>query len=365
MPLMQGEQIPRILKLADRIAEDIRRRNLKPGDPYQGTTETAEMLGVSTTAANRAMQVLVKRRLIERRQRKGTFVAHPSDKPSSSPLRRVHLLVQENYLRTEGLLSDGVIVGMHDELASAQVQFNFLPMGDQGEYVKQLIGEAMRSDQTEGFVLVRASLQVQRIMSDSGLPVVVHGSLHPSVPAMSWIDRDHRTGGALMTEHLLARGFRRIVVLMRDAMFRGDHVLFDSIRDTVAAHRGGNDLGALTLRSLSPDLLAVKASVDELLQSAPRGQRIGFICRSEPLAIGVEAAARERNLTVGRDVGIVVSDVYRKGSDVPPRWPYLKATLTPEEIGKHIGHMLAQQAPHSGSAEPAREIIPVCLQIPE
>ena len=49
MPVMDG-QIPRIIHLADRIAEDIRRRKLKPGDPYQGTTETAEMLGVSTTA---------------------------------------------------------------------------------------------------------------------------------------------------------------------------------------------------------------------------------------------------------------------------------------------------------------------------
>ena len=60
MTVMDG-QIPRILLLADHIAEDIKRRKLKPGDPYQGTTETAEMLGVSTTAANRAMQVLVKR----------------------------------------------------------------------------------------------------------------------------------------------------------------------------------------------------------------------------------------------------------------------------------------------------------------
>src|SRR6478672_7370917 len=101
--------IPRIIQLADRIAEDIKQRKLKPGDPYQGTTETAEMLGVSTTAANRAMQVLVKRRLIERRQRKGTFVAIPSSTMPRSPLRRVHLVVHENYLRTEGLLSDGII----------------------------------------------------------------------------------------------------------------------------------------------------------------------------------------------------------------------------------------------------------------
>src|SRR5438045_3666201 len=118
MLIMKGK-VPRIIELADKIAEDIRSKNLKPGDPYQGTTETAEMLGVSTTAANRAMQVLVKRRIIQRRQRKGTFVAIPSESAPLSPLRRVHLVVQENYLRTEGLLSDGIIVGMHDELPAA------------------------------------------------------------------------------------------------------------------------------------------------------------------------------------------------------------------------------------------------------
>src|SRR3954466_11480587 len=83
MLLMKGK-VPRILELADKIADDIRKKKLKPGDPYQGTTETAEMLGVSTTAANRAMQVLVKRRLIERRQRKGTFVAVPGAPTSES-----------------------------------------------------------------------------------------------------------------------------------------------------------------------------------------------------------------------------------------------------------------------------------------
>jgi DNA-binding transcriptional regulator YhcF (GntR family) len=184
---MKGH-IPRIIQLADRIAEDIKQRKLKPGDPYQGTTETAEMLGVSTTAANRAMQVLVKRRLIERRQRKGTYVAIPPEDSPSSPLSRVHLLVQENYLKTEGLLSDGVIIGMHDELPAAKVQFNFLPMDDEAGYINDLIREAMRSGKTEGFVLVRASLQVQRTLAGSGLPAVVHGSLHASVPAMAWID---------------------------------------------------------------------------------------------------------------------------------------------------------------------------------
>jgi len=357
MLFMKGKT-PRIIELADRIAEDIRSKNLKPGDPYQGTTETAEMLGVSTTAANRAMQVLVKRRVIDRRQRKGTFVAVPSSTMPASPLRRVHLVVHEQYLRTEGLLSDGVIVGMHDELPAAQVQFNFVPSDNDGPQITELIAEAMRSGKTEGFVLVRSSLQAQRLISASGLPTVVHGSLHWSVPKMPWIDRDHRRGGALMTTHLLNAGFRKIAVLMRDRMFRGDHDLFDAVRETAAA--AGLDLASLTLRCLPADASAVAATVAELLDQSP-GEPLGVICRSEPLALGVESAAQDRHLVIGRDVGITLSDVYRKGSDSPPRWPHLKPALSPEQIGQHIGRMLAQQALNN-PVDPDREVIPVYLE---
>ncbi|HEY2760135.1 MAG TPA: GntR family transcriptional regulator, partial [Pirellulales bacterium] len=205
------EKVPRILQLADRIADDIRRKKLKPGDPYQGTTETAEMLGVSTTAANSAMQVLAKRRIIERRQRRGTFIALPPSDVPESPLKRVHLIVQENYLRTEGLLSDGIIVGMHEELPAAQMQFNFTPAENDAAFMNELVSEAMRSRKTEGFVLIRSSLAIQRIAAASGLPVVVHGSVNWSVPKMPWIDRDHHASGSLLAKYVIENGYENIL----------------------------------------------------------------------------------------------------------------------------------------------------------
>ena len=51
---------PRILELADRLTADIHERLLKPGDAYLTTAEAARLLGISTTTANRAMQLLVK-----------------------------------------------------------------------------------------------------------------------------------------------------------------------------------------------------------------------------------------------------------------------------------------------------------------
>lgn len=361
MTLMKGK-VPRILELADRIADDIRRKQLKPGDPYQGTGETAEMLGVSTTAANSAMQVLVKRRIIERRQRRGTFVAMPSGALPVTPLKRIHLVVHENYLYTEGLLSDGIIVGIHNEVTAAQMQFNFVPPDNDSPLVSELISEAMRSQKTEGFVLVRASLQAQRLIAASGLPTVVHGLVHPSVRNIPWIDRDHRAGGELMTRHLINNGFHKILVLIRDRVLRGDHELIDAVRDSAAS--AGEDLSALTLRCLPADQQAIETAVDEVIRQHA-GQRIGIICRSEPLATSAETAVRNNNLVVGKDVCIVLSDFYRKSSakyQIP--WPHLRPVLTPEQIGQHIGRMLAQQA-LGQPVEPDHEIIPVHLQLPE
>src|SRR3954470_19347948 len=102
-----------IIELADRIAEDIRRRELRPGDAYLSTAEVARVMQVNGTKANRALQLLARRRVLDRRQRKGTFIAPPpADADTPGPaLDVVHLLVQQDYLRTEGLLADGVVLG--------------------------------------------------------------------------------------------------------------------------------------------------------------------------------------------------------------------------------------------------------------
>jgi hypothetical protein len=58
----------------------------------------------------------------------------------------------------------------------------------------------------------------------------------------------------------------------------------------------------------------------------------------------VEAAAKAMRISPGKALGITISDAYQKGSDRSPRWPHLRPTLSPEQIGQHIGRLLAQQA---------------------
>ena len=90
---------PRILELAERLSADIRRRQLKPGDTYLTTAEAARLLGISTTTANRTLQLLTQRNVLARSQRKGSCVATPVSS-AAAELRCVHLLARRQHVET-------------------------------------------------------------------------------------------------------------------------------------------------------------------------------------------------------------------------------------------------------------------------
>jgi DNA-binding LacI/PurR family transcriptional regulator len=361
---MQQKSSPRqIIELADRIAEDIRLRELRPGDPYLSTAEVARVMQVNGTKANRALQLLARRNVLDRRQRKGTFIAHPPVGPAEPALDRVHLLVQQDYLRTEGLLADGVVLGIQGVLPAATLEFNFLPGEDEGEYANRLIAEALRSARPEGFVLVRSSVQAQRLFRSSGLPTVVYGSLQASILGMAQVERDQEQIGRLLARHLIAKKCRRVAVLLRDRVWAGDHDLLDAIQAELAA--AGFGIDTLAIRCLPADAETVKASVRALLGRAP--YPLGLVCRTEFLAqaaaASTSASASERKRAGKAKPRIVVCDVYRKDAGVPP-FPFIRTTLDPEEIGRELGLLLVQQA-RGASVHPARKLIPVTLEDPD
>lgn len=379
-----SSRTPRIVQLATRIEQDIDLKRLRPGDPYLTTREAARMLGVSTVAASRAMQLLANRRILHRRQRSGAVIAEGVTGTTGPSLRCVHFLVHQNYLKTEGLLADGTVIGMQRELPGVDVQLNFLP-GDE-ESVERLVAAALRSPEPEGFVLVRSSLTTQRLVRASGLPVVVYGTLYPSVQGMAWIDRDHRRVARLLAEHVLSRGHRRVLHLSRDRMLPGDQPFQEGLRQTLA--EAGLSLADYSVLHLPADREAIRHAVAQVLQdnyqdlgSSPfdsaasagtgfaarpqaGGTLPGIIAQSEPLAEGAADAVTELGLVPGRDVPIVVTQVYRAGNENPCPFPRVRTTLAPEQIGVHLGRMLSQQA-RGCPLERDHEILPGELQVPQ
>ncbi|HPP53956.1 MAG TPA: GntR family transcriptional regulator [Thermoguttaceae bacterium] len=333
-------QIARILDLANRLEADIQSRRLRPGDPYLGTEQTARLLGVSSALANRALQLLVKRGILHRRQRRGTFIAKLPDQVRSAPLGRVHVLVHRDYMVSEGVLVDGVVVGMEGELTGAQMVFNFISTEGSQEIVHRLVAEALQSPEPEGFVLVRCPLGVQRLIQSSGLPAVIHGHPYPSVRGIPSLDWDQRETAELLVRYFLHKGCTRLVVLFRQQVLPGDHIVLDHIHRVLI--EAGFGLGDLVVRCLPHEEPCVAEETVRLVEMG--GDRpTGFFCRSEPLANGV-AAGLARLGPDAPQVLIGVGSIYRKPGQQQPPYVHTRPILSPIEIGHRIGRLLAMQA---------------------
>lgn len=348
----------RIVDLADRILDDIRRRKLRPGDPYLNTAEIARLLRVSGTAANRALQLLGQRQVLERRQRRGTFIAAPAPAGDEAALRRVHLVVHRDYLRTEGLLADGVVLGIQGALPRAEIQFDFLPESDELAYVQGLVGDALRDPRSAGFVLVRSSVFTQRLLAASGLPAVVNGTLQPSIDGLASVDRDHRQIGRLTGQYMLERKCRRVALLLRDHVGAGDHLLLDALSAELAAQ--GFSADRLIVRCLPADEAVAQVAVSSLITQGPTP--LGLICRSEPLARGAVAAVAKLPSANQRRFPIALCDSYRSDAG-PLRVPRIVMQLGPEDFGRQIGRLLSQQAT-GDTGQPRQRTVPVKLEIP-
>jgi DNA-binding LacI/PurR family transcriptional regulator/DNA-binding transcriptional regulator YhcF (GntR family) len=348
---------PRLVEVADQIAADIRRRGLRPGDPYLSTAETARWLRVGGSTVNQALQLLAQRGVIHRRQRQGALVADPTARTNGDSLKRVHIVVREEHLRNEGLWGEGVLFGLQSVLPGAELQFNVRPEADETEYVQRLIGELLRLRQPAGLLLVRSTVVTQRLVAASGLPAVVSGTLQPSIHDLPSVDRDQRQMGVLLAEYLLKRRVKKHVILMRERMTAGDHHTLDGALTTLAA--GGVSLGDVAFRCLPSDGEAIAAEVEELLNGS-RG-RVGFLCRSELLARGVEQAFNKTNDS-RRQPTIVVADVARSES-IAPAFPCIETTCASVEWGAALGRMLASVS-RSERPDPFRMIIPVRLRTP-
>ncbi len=358
---IQNDQKPRIVQVAERIEQDIRDRGLEPGDTYFTTAEIAQMLGINTATANRALQLLAQRGLLDRRRRAGTRIARVEESDKRAVIERVRLVVNRDYLRREGLLADGVIVGLERVLPGSSIQLNFLPVEEQEQYVEELLRETMSSDQAVGFVLVRSSLSAQRLLGESGLPTVINGSPYPSITSLPWIDRDQYASGRLLAEHVLGRGHRRAIVLLRERMFPGDHAFMDGVRDAMAAERLG--AGSIIYRDLPVDKAAVTAELQSLLKEMGK-QLPAVIARSEPLGELAAEAVKAAGLRVGPDVAVTIAQVYRRGNENPPPFPYIMTRMSPIEQGEKIAELLVDRAGDPFS-EAKHHLIPVELVVPE
>ena len=348
---MQSGGLPPVLELAEKIKLDISHRKLSPGDAYLNTQQVARRFRVNGTTANRALQVLTQRGMLMRRQRVGTFIADPQSRGDSGSIRRVHVFVHQQYLKSEGLLGDGMLVGLQRALPAAELAFNYPPPLEEVPYVEKIISEVLRSrgtvsgpgtgtasgSGTAGFVLIRSSAPVQRIFESCGIPTVVSGTLWPSIRGLASIDRDQRQIGTLLAERLVADKCARVAIFMRELLSAGDHAMLDGVFAELS--RLGVPAGQIRLRCLTHDADAIQAEVSAILNEGK--SRVGFLCRSKPLAHSTGAACEKLDISRSRKPSIVVADYWRRDLE-ELHYPHIQSTLSSEMWGEKIGNMLLE-----------------------
>ncbi len=171
----------------------------------------------------------------------------------------------------------------------------------------------------DGIIVHSPRMQDSRIalLSDLGLPFVVHGRASDITSDYSWVDMNSRRAFERATAFLTELGHRRI------ALVNGlEHMDF-------AYRRRKGYLSALAAQGIGPDATLMRAGeMTELLgHKSARDMLAGpdpptaFLTSSMVTAIGVRRAIQEAGLQMGRDVSVITHDdelaYLKNGQDVP------------------------------------------------
>ncbi len=330
-----------MIGLADKMREDIRFRGLRPGDVYLTADEAARRLSVSKADANRALQLLASKRLISRRQGHAPRLLQGVARNGRGIIDKVHILIPEADIKSEGLYSDGVMIGLQSALQGSQIQLNFLPERGEAGYVSRLVDEALSATRLEAFVLVRSTLEAQQAVAASGLPAIVNGTCYPSLSGLSSMDRDHVLSARLHIEYLAQVACNRVLVLMRDRIYPGDQIFFDALVAEYTGHPEFTDQPAM--RFLPNDEGMVLTTMSNAVER--EGGKLGIIVRSMALAAKAVSVAEQLGLHVPTELAITVCDYHPTGPGKALELPHeIDAEWSPQRIGEGIAVALLNQA---------------------
>jgi DNA-binding transcriptional regulator YhcF (GntR family) len=325
-----NKKISETVSLADRLVEDIRFRNLQPGDIYLTTHDARKLLGVGGTAANHAMQLLEKRRIIKRTQRRGSIVLSPPQSSQTS-ISRIHILVPELYYRTEGFGNDGILFGLQGMFPLANVSHCLLSQDGNMERVDRLIHQTITEGGTDAFILASVSFEIQRLIAQTGFPTVVYGTTYHGIGNLPQLERDQRGSVIQLVEYFRRCGTNQIAVLMRQHIMPGDQVILNTIFSVLGV--------SSPIRFVASDQEHTIAEVHIILRENPSVN--AFLCQTTKQAEAVLSALElEKRPTNNIKIGALLSFAKR---NEPQKFTHLQLVPTPEEIGIKLAELLQEQ----------------------
>jgi len=342
----------RVQDVAEKLERHIHASELQPGDRYLSAEEGSQLLGESVMTVQRAMALLAKRKILERRPKAGTFIGETVEPRNDSPC--IHFLIPEECINERNAQEDywEQIQGMRSVLPGLSAQFNFIP-NQNANYARQLVEQSSKAGNLTGVILFIPSRAMRAYFNESGIPTFVEGSVESDLANLCWFSYDQEQIGTLLTEWLLQRGHRQLVTVMRDVWSIGEHLLHDGVSGALG--RAGLAADALQVRSVPSEHSAITEQVRQILtQSA--NPPTGFICRTELQADCVDEVARKLKLSKKIDITLCGNPQQSNKE----KYVHVVPQIDARERGKIAATML-QTLAQGKIPEPRGQIIPVEL----
>lgn len=341
-------------QLAAELRADIQRRALSIGDRYYSTTEAAKVLGVSRSAANRAILLLVDQGWLVRREGAGTVVGEASVKAATAVSDKTVHIMQPLMHERMGITLDELTRGIHLALPDASTQINIFRADDPFPGFRRVVETEAARESILGMGILLAPREVQEIISEFRIPAVVIGTPWPDMVRMSSIDVDYDQLGDLAGDYLVGRDHRRIGILLRDRTAAGDCWFLRRLMQRLGCH--GLPLGALDVAHVFFSEEAVHAVVRQMLHQ-PDPPTVLLAPHYASVLGGIARALRELPEERASRVQIVTNlSLISSHSDCP-----FEASASPMEIGELFGKLLAEVS-QSGPDQLRHLRVPVHLK---
>ncbi|MBN2508143.1 MAG: substrate-binding domain-containing protein [Verrucomicrobia bacterium] len=153
------------------------------------------------------------------------------------------------------------------------------------------------------WVLTRATEAMQWWFAAQRLPCVVAGSCYPAVPLPS-VDFDYRAVARHAAHRLMARGHRRLALLIQTPELAGDHEAAQGFREACEGRNpAGVSIAVLRHAGTLPD---VRRKLDVLLDSSPIPT--GFFVLRATSALTVASELTRRGFRLPADMALISRD---------------------------------------------------------
>lgn len=334
----KSSSLPKYVRLAERLREQIKNGDLRPSDRLPSFPQLRGEFGISQNTVEKAHALLEQEGLIVRRQGHGTFVMPRNARRTTgviglygiSPLFR-HLPYYDHLLR-------GI------QRAAHRMEREILLLNPELDSISW--------EKVDGLLILAADAQKVARHLPPGLCSVA--LLHPCA-SLSSICSDDYNGMRQAVEYLWSHGHRKIAYLHEEddlTPFR-----LKGYRDALAAH-GVKPKAAWEHRMISHHVDEFRGRGRETMKTwLKKGWRstgcTALICQNDRTAIGVFEALREAGIRAPEEISLVGFDSTDECDLVTPRLTSVKVPL--EEMGQAAVEMLLELM-ENGVEAAAREV---------